>query len=547
VSQGLARLLVPWPERRVLCDDSELLVIDKLPGMPVHGGDESAGDDLVGRLKARDLARGGERYLGIHQRLDQDVSGLLFLNRNPAHNRELARDSERRAIRRQYLAVVSQAESLAAQGTLEHSLVAVKGAQSRVVERGGQRAITHFSVRARLGERALVELSLETGRKHQIRAQLAAIGAPVAGDALYGGEPAPRLMLHCTKLHLPTFDRSFESQPPHYLSEWLARGSLLIPEDPGPALEDAGCLRWRLSGKASALRLVNADADLLPGVVVEVYGEFATLSLSTREALEHKAELGNALVTKGASGVYAKLRLRTDLRRKSVTELAPPQPIAGTEAPKPLVISEQDMKLGVDLADGLSTGLFVDQRDNRARVRAASRGLRVLNLFAYTCSFSVAAALGGAREVVSVDLSKRALERGKRNFELNGLPLEPHRFVVDDAVKWLKRAARRGQSFDLAIVDPPSFSTSGKGTFSVASGYLGLLEGVFDVLGKGAKLLAVTNHQKTSQAQLRAMLGKAARAKGREIVSLKSLKAGVDCRVGAPHESPTKSVWVSLR
>src|SRR5690606_10848358 len=183
-----------------------------------------------------------------------------------------------------------------------------------------------------------------------------------------------------------------------------------------------------------------------------------------------------------------------------------------------------DMRLGVDLADGLSAGRFVDQRDNRARVRAASRGLRVLNLFAYTCSFSVAAALGGAREVVSVDLSKRALERGKRNFELNGLPLEPHRFVVDAAVKWLKRAARRGQSFDLAIVDPPSFSTSGKGTFSVASGYLGLLEGGFDVLGKGAKLLAVTNHQKTSQAQLRAMLGKAARAKGREIVSLKSLK-----------------------
>ena len=547
MSQGLAQLLVPWPERRVLCDDHELLVIDKLPGIPVHGGDESLGDDLVGRLKARDAARGGEAYLGIHQRLDQDVSGLLFMNRNPVHNRELARAAESRSIRRQYLAVVSETDTLPEQGTLEHSLVAVKGAASRIVKHGGQRAITHFRVRARAGKRVLIELSLETGRKHQIRAQLAAIGAAVSGDALYGGERAPRLMLHCTGLYLPTFDRSFDSEPPRYLNEWFLHGMLRVPEEPAPDLEDAGCLRWRLAGKVSAFRLVNAAADLLPGVVVEVYREFATLSLSTREALERQSDLAKSLVTAGAAGVYAKLRVRTDLRRQAMAELAPPQAIAGRAAPMVLVVSEHSMKLGVELADGLSTGLFVDQRDNRARVRAVSRGLSVLNLFAYTCSFSVAAALGGAREVVSVDVSKRALERGKRNFELNGLDPRSHRFVADDAVKWLRRAAKRGLSYDLVILDPPSFSTRGKSTFSVAAGYPSLLGSVFEVLGTRARLLAVTNHQKTSEAQLRAMLLRAARARGRDIVTLKASKAGMDCRVAPQDENPTKSVWIEVR
>lgn len=546
---SLADLLAAWPEARVLADEPRLLVVDKLAGIPVHGDDEHARGDLVGRLRARELARGGDGYFGVHQRLDKDVSGLLFFNRDPADNQRLAADTAAHAIERSYLAVVAPARAdapaLAGTATLDHLLSPTKGGATRVVGRGGQRALLHYRVRERTQNRALVSVQLETGRKHQIRAQLAHIGYPVVGDSLYGGVPAPRLLLHCESLRLPAFAREFSCPPPDYLLSWYrAPGSLELDGLPG-LLADAGCLRWQLSGKTEAFRLVNETADLLPGVTVDVYGDYAALSLASQAAFEQREALAQALLAAGARGVYLKTRVRADLRRAQATVLAPEAPIAGTPAPE-LVVNEAGMLLAVELADGLSTGLFVDQRDNRERVRAHSRGKSVLNLFAYTCSFSVAAALGGAERVVSVDLSKRALERGRKNFALNGLDPAAHRFIAEDAMKWLDRAARRGERFDLAIVDPPSFASMGKGTFSVAKRYVELVSGVLRILGPGGTLLAVTNHKKTSPARLRAMLLEAAERAGRPVESIKSAKSGIDCPEAETGPHPSKSAWLRL-
>src|SRR5690606_7609046 len=107
MTMGLVRLLSPWPEARVVCDDEQLIVVDKLAGIPVHGGAAQGGDDLVARIMARDLLLGSSRYLGVHQRLDKDVSGLMFLNRNPADNKQLANDAALHRTRRHYLAVVA--------------------------------------------------------------------------------------------------------------------------------------------------------------------------------------------------------------------------------------------------------------------------------------------------------------------------------------------------------------------------------------------------------------------------------------------------------
>ncbi|HEU5076439.1 MAG TPA: class I SAM-dependent methyltransferase [Polyangiaceae bacterium] len=548
---SLALLLAAWPESRVLADDAQFLVVDKLAGIPVHGGDERALDDLIGRLRARDAARGGNGYFGVHQRLDKEVSGLLFLNRDPADNRLIAEETAARRIERRYLAVVAplraEARALEGGGTLEHQLGPTKGGATRVVGRGGQRAVTHYRVRERTQNRALVSVRLETGRKHQIRAQLAHIGYPIVGDSLYGGAPAPRLMLHCESLRLPAFEREFSCAPPDYLTRWYAAPGSLDLAGPASLLVDAGCLRWQLAGKTEAFRLVNDSADLMPGVTVDVYGDYAALSLSSDAAFERRHALAEALIGAGARGVYLKTRVRADLRRQQAAALAPEAPLAGTPPAPQLCVREGDRKLEVDLADGLSTGLFVDQRDNRTRVGAHSRGRAVLNLFAYTCSFSVAAALGGAREVVSVDLSKRALERGRKNFELNGLDPKAHRFIAEDALKWLDRAARRGERFDLAIVDPPSFSSKGKGgTFSVAKSYVELVCGVLRVLGPGGTLLAVTNHKKTSPARLRAMLLEAAERVGRPVASLRSPKSGIDCPDTELGPHPSKSAWLRL-
>src|SRR6202012_4428332 len=134
---------------------------------------------------------------------------------------------------------------------------------------------------------------------------------------------------------------------------------------------------------------------------------------------------------------------------------------------------------------------FIDQRANRAFVRRTTPK-RVLNTFAYTCSFSVAAALAGA-ESVSVDLSKKSLDRGRENFALNGLDAAAHRFFADDVLDVLPRLARKQESFDMIILDPPTFSRGNKGRrFQVENDLEALLLAALEVAAPRAKILLST-------------------------------------------------------
>jgi 23S rRNA (cytosine1962-C5)-methyltransferase len=123
-------------------------------------------------------------------------------------------------------------------------------------------------------------------------------------------------------------------------------------------------------------------------------------------------------------------------------------------------VRENGLRFGVDLLRGQKGGLFLDQRDNRALVRTAARGRRVLNLFGYTGGFSIYAAAGGARATVTVDAAAPAIAAARRNFERNRLATGDARFVAGDAFAFLERAARDGERFDLVISDPPSFAPS---------------------------------------------------------------------------------------
>jgi 23S rRNA (cytosine1962-C5)-methyltransferase len=155
-------------------------------------------------------------------------------------------------------------------------------------------------------------------------------------------------------------------------------------------------------------------------------------------------------------------------------------------------ILEGSLRYGVDFGTGYSVGFFIDQRENRRFVRTLEPS-SCLNCFAYTCSFSVAAATVGAR-TVSIDLSKRSLTRGRENFALNSLPTNDHRFLVDDVMVVLPRLARKGERFDVIILDPPTFSRSHRGrTFQVAHDFEGLLMTALEVAARDAKILLSTN------------------------------------------------------
>jgi 23S rRNA (cytosine1962-C5)-methyltransferase len=153
---------------------------------------------------------------------------------------------------------------------------------------------------------------------------------------------------------------------------------------------------------------------------------------------------------------------------------------------------ERTLRYGIDFGGGYSVGLFIDQRENRRIVRDISpRSL--LNCFAYTCSFSVAAATVGAR-TVNIDLSKRSLDRGRENFALNSLSTNDHRFLADDVMAVLPRLARKGGKFDVIILDPPTFSRSHRGkTFQVEQDFEKLLLAALELAERDGKILLSTN------------------------------------------------------
>lgn len=165
------------------------------------------------------------------------------------------------------------------------------------------------------------------------------------------------------------------------------------------------------------------------------------------------------------------------------------------------LVSEGNVQYGLDFTAGYSVGLFLDQRANRAIVREKV-AKRVLNTFAYTCSFSVVAALAGA-ETLSVDLSRKSLDRGRANFSHNSLEPNQHRFVADDVLEFLPRLARRKELFDVIILDPPTFSRGNKGKrFRAEDDLQTLLNYALDVAAPEAKILLSTNCTKLTTAEL---------------------------------------------
>lgn len=538
-------LFVPFRAERVIARLDGILVVDKPPGVVVHGGDERLGNDVVSRLAQLQQSDGLDGYLGVHSRLDVGTSGVLPFTTAREQNAAVASEIERGAAERVYVAAVSLSgrSRLAPSGTLEHQLASDKR-RARVVPSGGERAVARYRMLSEQGGRALVELRPETGRMHQLRVQLAAMGAAIAGDDLYGGAPAWRLLLHCRERVV--LGQRYSASVPAELAGWVASGSSFAPLSSFRSrLLDAAALRWPLLGKSDVFRVVAEQGDGLPGVTVDRYADYVVLAVASDEAEQQARAIADWLVEQGARGVYLKRREKRDLRRAQPLEVAPVTPLAGAAAPVPLPVDERGMKILCELADGLSTGLFIDQRDNRQKVREVAGGKQVLNLFSYCCSFSVAAALGGAARVTSVDVGGRALERGKANFSANGLDPALHEFVQSDAVRFVRGAVKHGRKLDLIVLDPPSFGTVGRATFKFDRDIVDLMADCLRLLTPGGVLLCVTNHKKTNLQAFRRYLQTAAEQARRDI-KIKDLPSQLDCPDALDGPHPSKSLWATV-
>jgi 23S rRNA (cytosine1962-C5)-methyltransferase len=175
-------------------------------------------------------------------------------------------------------------------------------------------------------------------------------------------------------------------------------------------------------------------------------------------------------------------------------------------------VRENGLRFELDFTAGYSTGLFLDQRTNRRYLEQTVRPKRLLNLFAYTCAFTVAAARAGA-ETCSVDLSRKSLDRGKANLALNGFPTEPHRFYADDVMDVLPRLERRDERFDCVILDPPTFSRGNKGRrFQVEDHLSEVLSSVIPLCQRNASILLSTNCTAINQRTLEGIAAATVRA-----------------------------------
>lgn len=269
------------------------------------------------------------------------------------------------------------------------------------------------------------------------------------------------------------------------------------------------------------------------GFVAERYGECLWMSWHRSSA---PSATDVAAIESLAQAVGCRHWLIDEMLNRGETPNASRR-VSSSEFPQRWVAKEADASYILRSDRGQAPGLFLDQRENRRELAASSRDARVLNLFAYTCSFSVAAARGGASQTVNVDASGPFLDWGKDNFQLNALERSQDLFWKGDTRDFLKLARKRADRFDRIVLDPPTFSRSRKRPFNVRNELAPLAEQCLELLSQGGKMLVCTNLSSWTRDDVAKMLASIARG-----ASIRSnpLPIGI-----AESEHTAKSCWVS--
>lgn len=525
----------------MLFEDEHLLVVNKPPGWNTHAPAPFAGEGIYDWLRHRE-PRWAD--LAILHRLDKETSGVLLFGKTPLANRALTRQFTERTVRKRYLLVTDRpAPGLP---SVQRSFISRAGDRYVARPHGvpGDEAETRFEARDHIAAGWMVEAQPATGRTHQIRVHAAAAGFPILGDTLYGGTSAARLHLHAAELVVDhpasgerlTFAAPVDWQVP---AAWALRAAVIDPDT------------------TDAFRIAHGAADDHRGWYVDRYGPSLLAQAEAEPDPAGLARLEEWKARTETTALYLKRRDR--FVRRSTPGDAAPRLLQGEPAPAEFEIRENGVRYLASFAEGYSTGLFLDQRDNRRRLltghvaadfplgrKDAAGEFEVLNLFAYTCGFSVCAARAGAR-VTSVDLSRRYLDWGRRNFALNGLDPAAHAFLYGEAFDWMRRFARKERRFDLVLVDPPTFATSKTGgTFRAESDWARLATAAIAVLKPGGVLFASTNAAKLEPARFVEQVLTAARTAGRKVLRQHYVPQPPDFPVTREEPAYLKTLWLQL-
>ncbi|HQP07451.1 MAG TPA: class I SAM-dependent rRNA methyltransferase [Anaerolineaceae bacterium] len=275
----------------------------------------------------------------------------------------------------------------------------------------------------------------------------------------------------------------------------------------------------------TAYRVLHSESDGLPGLVADRYNEWLVLQFTSAGAEYWREPVIRLLQqASGLSHVYE----RSDVEVRSLEGLPERTgSLAGGEPPQTLTILENGIRYLVDIRHGHKTGFYLDQRNNRARMRTLAKGKRVLNCFCYTGGFSLSAAAGGAREIISVDSSLDALELGKENMHLNRLET-PAEWVEGDVFQVLRKYRDQARTFDLIVLDPPKFAPTAAQVERAARGYKDINLLAFKLLAPGGLLVTFSCSGGVSADLFRKIVAGAALDAGVNAVVLERLSQGED-------------------
>ena len=270
----------------------------------------------------------------------------------------------------------------------------------------------------------------------------------------------------------------------------------------------------------TAFRLFNQEGDGFGGLTVDLYGDYAVFSWYNSYVYQIRKVISEAFrqVFPEVLGTYEKIRFK-GLDYESAH-------VYGQEAPDFFTVLENGVLYQVFMNDGLMTGIFLDQHEVRGSlVDGLAMGKSLLNMFSYTAAFSVAAAMGGASQTTSVDLAKRSRELSQAHFQANGISTDDHRFIVMDVFEYFKYAKRKGLTYDVIVLDPPSFARNKKQTFSVAKDYHKLISQSLEILNPDGIIIASTNAANVSRQKFTEQIDKGFAGRSYQILNKYGLPA----------------------
>lgn len=482
-------------------EDDYFVVVNKPAGLSVNTSVRGLAGGAVEIL--RELRKPELPHLSACTRLERAASGLVVLAKTSEAASQFQEVSKTKSLSRRFIAMVRT------DGTRKKQ----KAGEARPDEPAlSLTTLATFTG----GEKVAVDQP--AGLKVHVRAALATMRRPVIGDAEFASREKKkpqtgRMFLHLERLN---FDHPFLGQhvtliasPPRSFDR-VERGQSVLSAHFEAAL--ASRIPILLDTETDAYRVISASADGVPGLVAERFGSVVVLEALLGKFNEGDEGLNIAAAwcarRLGVTTVYAKRvpRDRSSIPAEEAKKFFDEKPLVGPESDDEIVVREKGLNYLIKPSDGFGAGLFLDQRENRQRLREMANGKSVCNLFAYTCGFSVAAAAGGAESTANVDLAVKYLEWGKRCYAANKIDLgERHRFYASDVFEFFKRAERQKLKYDIVIVDPPTFSRSKKPArvFQVTIHLVELIRRAAGLLNKRGVMLVSTNHRELSTAWIK--------------------------------------------